>query len=351
MTDARVTLLTTLAAARTVAAGSPSPFYTALLGHMIEDARAGGPTWTLLEPYALAPPTEWYAFRALSGVHYEVLAGERPELARRFPSTGGDGDADTAWPEVRDAFAERDPEILADLRHPLQTNETSRCGALVGGFCKVARDTGLPLRIRELGASAGLNLHFDRYRYEAGGAALGPGDSAIRFVDYWLGAAPDLGAPVDVRSRRGCDLDPVDPVTDHGRRMLESFLWPDETERFATLRAALDVARELPVSIDGASADAWIAGELSEPAAGEATVVFHSVFWPYLPTSVQQAIRTTIEDAGARATAAAPLAWLRYETGDDPGVVEVRLSQWPGERDQLLGTGRHHRHPVTWLAS
>jgi hypothetical protein len=351
MTDAHATLLTTLEGDRQLADGSPSPFYAALLGHMIEDVRAGGPTWALLEPYATEPPAEWYPFRALSGIHYEVLGDERPELARRFPSTGGDGDADAAWPEVRAAFAEHDPEILAELRHPLQTNETSRCGALVGGFCKVARDTGLPLRIRELGASAGLNLHFDRYRYEAGGAGLGPADSRIRFIDYWEGGTPDLAAPLVVRSRRGCDLDPVDPATDHGRRTLESCLWPDETDRFRDLRAALDVARELPVRVDRCDADTWIAGELAEPAADEATVVFHSVFWPYLPAATQKAIRATIEEAGAGATDATPLAWLHYENAGDPQEVELRLSQWPGERDQLLATGRHHRHRIAWRAS
>ena len=170
----RVALLTTLAKDQAVAADSPSPFYAALIARMLEDVRVGGPTWTLLEPYATKPPSEWYCFRALSGVHYEVLAGERPELARHWPSVGGDGDAEAAWPHVRDAFTDRDPAIVADLRHPLQTNETSRCGALIGGFLAVARATGLPLRVLELGSSGGLNLHFDRYRYEADGAAFGP---------------------------------------------------------------------------------------------------------------------------------------------------------------------------------
>jgi hypothetical protein len=350
MTDAQSALLATLATEREIAAGSPSPFYATLLEHMAADVRAGGPTWDLLERYADEPTTEWYGFRALSGVHYEVLAGERPGLAAHYPSTGGDGDAGAAWPGVRDAFAGHDPEILADLRHPLQTNETSRCGALVGGFCAVARATGMPLRLRELGASAGLNLHFDRYRYElGGGAALGPASSPIRFVDYWDGGAPDLGAAVRVSSRAGCDLDPIDPTTDHGRLTLESYLWPDEAERFRTLRAAIAIVRELPVRVDAASADAWVERELAQPAEGEATVVYHSVFWDYVPDDVRARIRQAIEGAGARASATAPLAWLRYESGGDPGVVEVRLRTWPGGEDHLLGTGRYHWHPVRWL--
>src|SRR6187397_2374501 len=132
MDDKRQQLVTTLTKDRETAAASPSPFYAALLERMLEDVEACGPTWTLLEPYATEPAAAWYAFRALSGVHYEVLAGKRPDLARHYPCVGGDGDAAAAWPAVRDAFANQDPEVLADLRHPLQTNETSRCGALIG---------------------------------------------------------------------------------------------------------------------------------------------------------------------------------------------------------------------------
>ncbi len=212
MSDARETLLTTLAENADVARLSPSPFYARLLELMADDVRAGGPAWTLLEPYATEPATEYFPFRALAGVHYEVLAGERPPLAAHFASTGGDGDADAAWPLVRELLAGQDPELLAEFSHPLQTNETSRCGALIGGFSTVAATTGLPLRVLELGASAGLNLHFDRYRYEQDGLALGPPASPIVFRDYWEGGTPPLDAPLRVVERAGCDLSPLDPA-------------------------------------------------------------------------------------------------------------------------------------------
>lgn len=353
VTDARRrnTLLATLAENREIAELSPSPFYAALLASMADDVRSGGPTWALLAPYALEPPTEYYPFRALAGVHHEVLVGERPGLAVHYPSSGGDGDAAAAWPEVRAAFAQRDPEVLADMSHPLQTNETSRCGALIGGFCTVAAETGLPLRALELGASAGLNLHFDRYRYEAGGLALGPADSRVRFEDYWEGGVPPLDAPLRVVDRAGCDLDPVDPASEAGAIALQSYVWPDEAQRMADLRAALALARDHPVAVDAESADTWVARQLREPREGVATVVYHSIFWTYVPEPVRAAIAAALRDAGERATTAAPLAWLRYEEGiDDPRTIELRLTHWPGGDERLLGLGLHHRHPVRWLA-
>lgn len=351
MIDPRDALLATLAENADVARLSPSPFYARLLDGMADDVRAGGPCWDLLHPYATEPATEYYPFRALAGVHYEVLAGERPELNAHFPSVGGDGDADAAWPLVRAVLATHDPELVAEFGHPLQTNETSRCGALIGGFCEVAAATQLPLRALELGASAGLNLHFDRYRYEQDGLVFGPPDSPVVFRDYWEGGTPRLDAPLRVVQRAGCDLSPLDPGAETDCLALQSYVWPDEAQRLSDLRAALSVARAHPVRVDAESADSWVDRQLQTLPDGIATVVYHSVFWTYVPGPVRERIATALSDAAVRASASAPLAWLRYDEGtEDPRVVELRLTQWPGGEERLLGTGRHHTHPVTWLA-
>lgn len=346
--ESRETLLATLHHNRTVAAAS-SPFYAALMESMAADVREGGPTWDLLERYADKSATEYYPFRALAGVHREVLEGKRPALAAAFPADGAPGDPEAAWPLVREAFAEHDPEILGELRHPLQTNEPTRCVALVGGFCEVARATDLPVRALELGSSAGLNLNFDRYRYEGGGLAFGPADSPLRFVERWTEGVPDLTAPLRVADRAGCDIAPLDITRESDRLELEADIWPDEFGRIGELRAAAAVAQQYPPPLERASADDWLRGRLAALEEGIATVVFHSVFWPYLPGEVAAAIRGLIADASERATAAAPLAWLRFEPGDEPATLELRLTAWPGGEERLLATGGFHQEPVRWL--
>ena len=68
---------------------------------------------------------------------------------------------------------------------------------MLGGFLEIARRTGLTLRLLEVGASAGLNLRFDSYRYELGDERWGPAwaSTAIRWSGRPVGSrrpAPGL---------------------------------------------------------------------------------------------------------------------------------------------------------------
>jgi hypothetical protein len=349
--SAREKLLRTLRKNSEEAATWNSPMYSLFCRRMAEDVESDGPTWALLEPYADEPAEEYFPFRALAGVHHMVLSRELPALERHYPSEGGDGDAEAAWPIVRTAFKGLSPEIMDSLRHPLQTNETARCGALIGGFLTVAAETGLPLRVRELGASAGLNMHFDQYRYEQGGKAFGPEDSPVQFVDHWLEGVPPFETAMQIASRRGCDIDPIDPTTDQGRTSLLAFIFPDQLPRYELLSEAIEVARGFPAAVDREGIDSWIARELTDPPAGEATVVFHSLVWIYLSDEVRSATSTILEAAAAGASAERPLSWLRYELAPDLLRCELRLTSWPGGVERLLATGDVHLAPVTWLDS
>lgn len=330
--------------------GMGSPFYADILERMGNDVAAGGPIARFLSEQLESTYEDAVPLRFLGGVHRLVLAGSAPELAARFPSVGGDGDAAAAWPDVLAALDAHEDAIRDALTRPPQTNEVGRSASLVGGFLVVARDTGLPLRVLEVGSSAGLNLRFDRYWYESDGAGFGDAASPVRFTDLWEEGRPPFDAPVEVAERRGCDRDPIDAGTEDGRLTLLSYVWPGQAQRFTMLRAALDVAADTPVAIDRADIPAWLAERLDESAPGRATVVFHSITWQYLTGGERATAEATLATAGARATGDAPLAWLRLEPSVDLTHAELRLTTWPGGGEQLLAHCHYHLGPMRWVA-
>jgi hypothetical protein len=330
-----------------------SAVYAHLLACAADDIEKTGPVWELLAPYAEDPGGSMLALRLMGATHRLALSGADPALAARYPSTGGDGDTDGAWQAWLGLVRDRADEVFPLVSRGVQTNEVGRAATLLGGFLAVARQTGLPLRVLEVGTSAGLNLRWDHFRYRVGAATWGPPGSPVDLGNPFEGpVVPSLTPPgASVAERRGCDPHPLDPTDAEDRLTLLSYVWPDQTTRFANLAGACDVAAGVPVTIDRESGDSWIAGQLAAAVAGLATVVFHSVMLQYVEPSARRQLLSNISAAGRRATEEAPVAWLRFEpAGHLASVMEVRLTQWPGGVDHRLAVAHPHGAWVRWEA-
>ena len=340
----RATLLETIETQRFGCEMAGSPLYADVLGVVAKDVRNGGPIGRLLEPVAAAPFGDAVLLRLLAGLHLLVLEGRAPDLAAHFPSAGGEPGRRLARDVVATVEAHAD-ELAVRLTQGVQTNEVGRSAALLGGYLEIARQ-GLPLRVLEVGASAGLNLAFDRYRYVSRDQAFGPVDSPLRFDRPWFIDAPDLAIPMEVAERRGCDVAPIRVDTEAGRQRLRSFVWPDQLDRLARLDGALAAIQGDAPVVDEATAPEWLAGQLAVERPGICTVVAHSIMFQYLSVAARAEMVSLIESAGERATAAAPVAWLRLEPGGDQ--AELRLTSWPGNESRVLATSSYHGPPVVW---
>jgi hypothetical protein len=159
---------------------------------------------------------------------------------------------------------------------------------------------------------------------------------------------PDLAPAVRLVERRGCDPGPLDPSSAEDRLTLTSYVWPDPVDRFERLRGALQVAAAAQERVERLGGAAFLERELS-PRDGVATVVWHSVVWQYVPADERTRISAAIEDAGRRATRAAPVAhlWLEPEHVEHGGFV-LRLRTWPGGEPRLLASAQGHGPPVVW---
>ena len=313
-----------------------SSLYAELIERVADDIEAGGPFEALMTDPEIDPLGGLPMLRLMGAANRLVLTGREPDLF-----AGG-------WDALLALAHDRPEELREHLNRPVQTNEVARSGPLAAGFLQVARDTGLPLRLLEVGASAGLNLRFDRYRYETPYGSWGAQDSGVRLGDFWQEGQPPYDADLSVVERRGCDPVPVDPTTDEGRVTLLSYVWADQHERVANLQAALDIARDVPAVVERTDGRAWIECELASLPDSAATVVYHSIVMPYLSQEERDAFVASVSAAGERATPESPLAWLRMEYGGEE--CELRLTQWPGGQERLLATCGFHGRNVVWLA-
>ncbi|MCW2723372.1 MAG: hypothetical protein JWN35_293 [Frankiales bacterium] len=330
-----------------------SPLTAALLYGAADDYEAGGPAYVLLRPLAADPGGTVPALRFAGAMHRLVLERLAPELALYYPSVGGTAAPAGMWPVACRVVAEHLDELHDAVRRPVQTNEVGRSAALYGGLLQVAAETGKPLRLLEIGASAGLNLLVDRFAYDvADGVVLGDPASAVRLSRPWEGVFPPYDVPPKLVARRGCDPAPLDPGRADDRLTLTSYVWADQVERFSRLRAALQIAAEQqPVEVERLPASAFLQRELSQRQPGVATVVWHSVVRQYLDPAERTEVARLLAEAGSRAGVAAPLAHLSLEpekVGDDGFRFLVELTTWPGGRRRVLAECKGHGPPVVW---
>ncbi|MDX2225003.1 MAG: DUF2332 domain-containing protein [Rhodospirillaceae bacterium] len=336
--------------AKACAKDNASPTSAAILNGCAGALAGAHPFKQILAGWHDHRPMAAVPLRVLGALHRLALDGAAPGLAALMPSAGGTANPERAWAAAEPAIAAHAPFIAAYLTRAPQTNEVGRSAMLLGGFLEIAATARLPLRLLEIGASAGLNLCWDRYRVRSDVFSWGDPAAPLALATEWHGPAPPLNAAVAVAAREACDRDPLDVTNPDDVRRMESYVWCDQLDRLRRLRTAVAIARQTPFSLDRADAGDWLARKLADPAPGAATVVFHSVMWQYMDAATQARIAGLIGAAGARATPAAPIAWLAMEPSDLKSYPTVTLTMWPGGDRRTLGTVHFHGAWARWGA-
>lgn len=293
------------------------------------------------------PRDDALALRCAGALNALARSGRAPSLAAAYPPSAVEDDA--LWAAVEHAIASHDDELAGYLDSPPQTNEVRRCSALLGGALIVAAETGCSIALLEIGASAGLNTNFDRYRYEFGTGTWRPEDAGVLIRSEWRGSPPNLQTGLSIGSRQACDLNPLDPGDEQDRSRMLSYIWPDQAERLATTQAALDLAAKRGWDVERADAAPWVEARLADlQPAGQARMLIHTIMWQYLPAVTRARISAAMEAAGERATAERPIAWLRMEADDQPHSAGVLLTIWPGGTEREIARADFHGRWVEW---
>jgi hypothetical protein len=295
----------------------------------------------------------------LTAIHYLALGGAQHPLAETFrhPDAGVPGD-DTLAKELASFLAEHGDELagLVATRRT-QTNEVSRSTVIAPAMRVAGQLAGGPIALVEVGASAGLNLHFDRYAvHYSGGLVSGPPSSPVQLsCDLRGDLVPPLKPDPGLVTRTGLDVNPLDIDDESQMRWLLACLFPDQPARAARLRAAIGVAREQGTHVRAGDALAVLPELVREVPPSVVPVIMHTWVLAYL--SEQR--RAEFARLLAELAAVRPLLWLgaewpdalpgrEKEPGDEATVWALAQVSAAGARWHTLANSHDHGSWLTW---
>jgi hypothetical protein len=218
-----------------------------------------------------------------------------------------------------EALLDRRAEVLDVIKtRRTQTNEVARCATLLPALASLPS----PLALVEVGASAGLCLMFDRWRYryreQGGDRVLGPVDSPVILGCTVIGPVPLPTALPRVVWRCGLDLAPVDASDPDARRWLTCLVWPEHTDRAERLDAVLRLAAEHPAPVAAGDLVDDLPRLLAGVPSGATVVVMHSATLAYVDAGKRAAFLGVIRAFGAHRVGA-----------EGPGVLPHLAHQLP----------------------
>ncbi|MDT9001870.1 DUF2332 domain-containing protein [Paucibacter sp. APW11] len=264
----------------------------------------------------------------LAALHERVLAGSSHAFASYYPSVRGTRLPDAELPALLLDFARlHEARLIEHLQtRATQTNEAGRSAILWPALQAVAERTGRSrLSLFDFGASGGLNLGVDRYRYEyqrddgiaMRGAAAAEGVPTI--ACRWQGWLPEQ-AQCQLVERCGVDLSPVDLGDEDALRWLLACLWPHDLARAERLKQAAALVRDGGWTVERSQQgldrlEAWL--DTLEP--GVQPLLFNSWVLYYFQPEERAAHQTRV----ARLVRERGLAWLSAEAaGSRPPEVQ-----------------------------
>jgi hypothetical protein len=263
--------------------------------------------------------------RLLAGLHYLVLAGR------------------ASWDDIGAALEEHRAFLVRwTAEQNVQTNEVQRAWGLLPGFLTLA--DGRPLDLLELGPSAGLNLLWDRYRYRYATGTWGDGALELSGDDRIPPPAELLQRNVRIERRRGIDLDPVDVTTEHGARLLQAFVWPDQTARLERLRRAIEVVRSDPPEVMRGDYVEALPGLLADRHDGAQLVVFQTASTMYIGPEGMHRLREALQHASERE----PLVYLGTGRAPDDDGYALEVERYPGGARERLAVFDFHGAWLDW---
>lgn len=206
------------------------------------------------------------------------------------------------YPEFRSFLDAHWDDVSRIVRsRATQTNEAGRCATLLPSLALIAAAEKKPLALLEVGASAGLTLYPDKYRYEYDDGTrqkrIGRADAdapVLRCADS--GPVPIPERLPQVSWRAGIDLNPLDVTDPDDVAWLDALIWPEQDFRRERLHQAIAIARENPPLLVAGDLNDKLLELASQAPADSTLVVFHSAVLGYLDAQERARFRATVSE-------------------------------------------------------
>lgn len=231
----------------------------------------------------------------------------------------------------RSVLDNRDAVVATMLSRLTQTNEPARCAAIYPLLAALPQ----PLALLEVGASAGLCLLPDHYRYDYDGHIAGAVASPLTLHCRVEGQRLGNAGTVRVMWRAGVDLNPLDVTDPSDVQWLKTLVWPEQHDRLRRLEAAIAIAQQDPPRVLRGDLNARL-GEVAAQAPSDATlVIFHTAVLSYLSAEDRATFVAQVEQLNCRWISQEAPAFLpnathvpqpRLPTGPAPFVLALDQS-------------------------
>jgi hypothetical protein len=297
-----------------------------------------------------------------AGVNFLLLREPHYPLALYYPYLHQDG-----APPLSDAypfFREFVLAHIAELRNllptaRLQTNEVTRCANLLPAFVLVHQRGGYqPLNMIEIGSSAGLNLLWNRYRYQYGsglttddiivGDLTSPVQIHCEIIGPHLPPFPEVMLP-SVANCQGIELVPRDIYDEEDMRWVRAAIWPEEVGRHQVLDTAIAFAQQKGMPLHQGDACDLLPALLAAIPESQTAIVWHSFAVNQGPVEVKECIDLQIAEASHRI----PIYRVALEFSlEKQAGPRLELSEYQGGKivkQELLARCSVHGEHMIWL--
>jgi hypothetical protein len=274
----------------------------------------------------------------LAAVHFLLADSPAHPLARFYASLSEQAlPGEDAYPDFREFVVANRARLIPLLETRItQTNEVGRCSSLMPALTAVHRLGDVrPLALIDVGCSAGLHLHWDRYFYDYGTATAGDPASPVKIRCELRGPVmPPLPPSFpECVFRLGIDLNPVDLSDPVERRWFEALIWPEHAARRRLAGAAIAVLVSDPPRLVKGDATLVLEAQLHQVPPDTRLVVYNSAALCQGGLADQNAVRSVLAAASSRR----PVYWLYCEneevllrTLDNGNMMERKLANKDG---------------------